>query len=48
VRDDLPFGNSIIDTAEHYTASAPRKGALGLRRLPSINPEWHTMITWLI
>jgi Phosphodiester glycosidase len=36
VRDDVPFGNSIIDTAEHYTASAPRKGGPGLTRLPSI------------
>jgi hypothetical protein len=36
VRDDVPFGNSIIDTAEHYTASTPRKGGPGLRRLPSI------------
>ncbi len=23
VRDDVPFGNWIIDTAEHYTASPP-------------------------
>ena len=36
VRDDAPFGNSIIDTAEHYTASAPRKGGPGLKRLPSV------------
>jgi hypothetical protein len=36
VRDDVPFGNSIIDTAEHYTASTPRKGGPGLRRLPSV------------
>jgi hypothetical protein len=36
VRDDVPFGNLIIDTAEHYTASAPRKGGPGLKRLPSI------------
>jgi hypothetical protein len=36
VRDDVPFGNWIIDTAEHDTASAPRKGGPGLRRLPSI------------
>jgi hypothetical protein len=36
VRDDVPFGNWIIDTAEHYTASAPRKGGLGLKRLPSV------------
>jgi hypothetical protein len=33
VRDDVPFGNWIIDTAEHYTASSPRKGGPGLRRL---------------
>jgi hypothetical protein len=33
VRDDVPFGNSLIDTAEHYTASAPRKGGPGLERL---------------
>ena len=36
VRDDAPFGNFIIDTAEHYTASAPRKGGRGLTRLPSV------------
>src|SRR5579862_8611934 len=36
VRDDVPFGNWIIDTAEHYTASAPRRGGPGLRRLPSV------------
>jgi hypothetical protein len=36
VRDDVPFGNWIIDTAEHYTASTPRKGGPGLRRLPSV------------
>ena len=29
VRDDVPFGNWIIDTAEHYTASTPRKGGPG-------------------
>lgn len=33
VRDDVPFGNGIIDTAEHYTASAPRKGGAELKRL---------------
>ena len=26
VRNDVPFGNWIIDTAEHYTASAPAQG----------------------
>jgi hypothetical protein len=36
VRDDVPFGNWIIDTAEHYTASAPRKGGPGLKRLRSL------------
>jgi hypothetical protein len=36
VRNDVPFGNFIIDTAEHYTASAPRKGGPGLTRLPSV------------
>jgi hypothetical protein len=36
VRDDAPLGNFIIDTAEHYTASAPRKGGPGLTRLPSV------------
>ena len=36
VRDDVPFGNSIIDTAEHYTASAPRKGGPGLKHLPGV------------
>jgi hypothetical protein len=34
VRDDVPFGNWIIDTAEHYTASAPRKGGPVLKRQP--------------
>jgi hypothetical protein len=36
VRGDAPFGNWIIDTAEHDTASAPRKGGPGLQRLPSV------------
>ncbi len=36
VRDDVPFGNWIIDTAEHYTATAPRKGGPGLKRLRSV------------
>ena len=36
VRDDVPFGNWIIDTAEHYTASTPRKGGPGLKRLPTV------------
>ena len=36
VRDDVPFGNFIIDTAEHYTYSAPRKGGPGLKRLRSV------------
>jgi hypothetical protein len=36
VRDDVPFGNLIVDAAEHYTASAPRKGGPGLARLPSV------------
>lgn len=36
VRNGVPFGNWIIDTAEHYTASAPRKGGPGLRRLPIV------------
>src|ERR1700727_968580 len=36
VRDDVPFGNWVIDTAEHYTASAPRKGGPGLKRLRSV------------
>jgi hypothetical protein len=36
VRNDVPFGNFIIDTAEHYTASAPRKGGPNLTRLPSV------------
>ena len=36
IRDDAPFGNFIIDTAEHYTASAPRRGGPGLKRLPSV------------
>jgi hypothetical protein len=36
VRDDVPFGNWVVDTAEHYTASTPRKGGPGLERLPSV------------
>jgi len=36
VRADVPFGNWIIDTAEHYTASAPRKGGPGLKRLRTV------------
>ena len=36
VRGDVPFGNWIIDTAEHYTTSPPRKGGPGLKRLPSV------------
>ncbi len=36
VRDDVPFGNWMIDTAEHYTATAPRKGGPGLTRLPPV------------
>ena len=36
VRDDVPFGNWLIDTAERYTASAPRKGGPGLKELPSV------------
>lgn len=36
VRDDAPFGNWLIDTAEHATASAPRKGGPGLKSLPKI------------
>ncbi|MGH2860456.1 MAG: phosphodiester glycosidase family protein, partial [Solirubrobacteraceae bacterium] len=36
VRGDVPFGNWMIDTAEHYTYSAPRKGGPGLKRLRSV------------
>ena len=36
VRDAVPFGNWIIDTAEHYTASAPRRGGPGLTRIPRV------------
>jgi hypothetical protein len=36
VRNDVPFGNWIIDTAEHYTYSAPRKGGPGLKHLRSV------------
>jgi hypothetical protein len=36
VRNDVPFGNWLIDTAEHYTYSAPRKGGPGLKRLRSV------------
>ncbi len=36
VRDDVPFGNWMIDTAEHYTYSAPRKGGPGLKRLRGV------------
>ena len=36
VRNDVPFGNWVIDTAERYTYSAPRKGGPGLKRLRSV------------
>jgi len=36
VRDDVPFGNWMIDTAERITATAPRKGGPGLKRLPHV------------
>jgi hypothetical protein len=36
VRNDVPFGNWIIDTAEHYTATAPRRGGPGLKRLRQV------------
>jgi hypothetical protein len=36
VRDDVPFGNWMIDTAERLTATAPRKGGPGLKRLPHV------------
>jgi hypothetical protein len=36
VRNDVPFGNWIIDTAERYTYSAPSKGGPGLKRLRSV------------
>ena len=36
VRDDVPYGNWIIDTLEHDTASAPRKGGPGLNRLRQV------------
>ncbi len=36
VRDDVPFGNLMIDTAEHYTAKTPRRGGPGLKILPSV------------
>ena len=36
VRDDVPFGNWIIDTAEHYTTSGPRRGGPGLKRLRTV------------
>ena len=36
VRDDVPYGNWMLDTAERYTASAPRKGGPGLKRLRTV------------
>ena len=36
VRNDVPFGNFIVDTAEQYTASAPQKGGPGLKRLRAV------------
>ncbi len=36
VRDDVPFGNWIIDTAEHATATTPQKGGPGVKRLLSV------------
>jgi len=38
VRADVPFGNTIVDDAEHvyYTANAPEKGGPAPRSLPAI------------
>jgi hypothetical protein len=36
VRADAPFGNWIVDEAEHDTASAPAKGGPQLKRLPRV------------
>jgi hypothetical protein len=47
VRDDVPFGNWMIDTAEHYTTHAPRRGGPGLTHLrsvgiaPGLSPHRH-------
>jgi hypothetical protein len=35
-RNDIPFGNWVIDTAENITASAPRKTGPGLKHLPQV------------
>ncbi len=35
-RSSVPFGNWLVDTAEHYTAGAPQKGGPGLKRLPTV------------
>jgi hypothetical protein len=38
VRQDVPFGNSLVDEAEHvyYTLNAPKKGGPPLRSLPPV------------
>jgi hypothetical protein len=36
VRNDVPFGNWLIDTAERYTYSTPQRGGPGIRRLRSV------------
>lgn len=35
-RSHVPFGNWLVDTAEHYTAGAPQKGGPGLKQLPTV------------
>jgi hypothetical protein len=38
VRQDMPFGNTIVDDVEHvyYTANAPKKGGAAPKRLPAL------------
>ncbi len=38
VRADVPFGNRLVDEAEHYYygARAPKKGGPQLKRLPAV------------
>ena len=38
VRQDVPFGNTIVDHVEHiyYTANAPKKGGRAPKRLPAL------------
>ncbi len=51
VRQDVPFGNTIVDDVEHayYTANAPKKGGPAPTRLPALGlnqPHGRRTSTW--